>query len=102
MALSGDVAAKLSKRGEVQHKKEWHEVDRDQHQGKDGHQIACRLNLKCEPRRRGQETESKRISEIEKTEHVPRHNKTCALVGRLRISNTHKGCREADGDVPHG
>ncbi len=66
MALRGaGLAAKLSKRGEVQHKKEWHEVDRDQHQGKDGHQIACRLNLKCEPRRRGQETEPKRISEID-------------------------------------
>ena len=30
------LAAKLRKRGEVQHKKEWHEVDGDQHQGKDG------------------------------------------------------------------
>jgi hypothetical protein len=64
--------------------------------------IARRLNLKCEPRGRGQETEPKRISEIEKTKHVSRHNKTRGLVGRLRISKTHNGCREADGDVPHG
>ena len=79
----------------MQYEKEWHQVDGDQHQGKDGHQIARRLNLKCEPRRRGQETEPKRINEIEKTKHVPRRNKTCGLVRRSRISKTHNGCQEA-------
>src|SRR5262245_3439148 len=89
------LAAKLRERGEVQHKKEGHEVDGNQSQGKNGHQIACRLNLKCVPRRRSQETEPKRISEIEKTKHVPRRNKTYGLVRRSRISNTHNGCQEA-------
>src|SRR5215831_9877404 len=95
------LAAKLSERGEVKHKKEWHEVDGDQHQGKDSHQITCRLNLKCVPRRRGQETGHKRIGEIEKTKHVPRHNKTRGLVRRSRVSKTHERCREAYDDVPH-
>ena len=89
------LAAELRERGEVQHKKEGHEVDGDQHQGKDGHQIACWLNLKCVPRRRSQETEPKRISEIEKTKRVPRRNETCGLVRRSRISKTHNGCQEA-------
>ena len=47
----------------MQHKKEWHEVNGDQHQGKDGHKIAVRLNLECVPRRRRQETEPKGINE---------------------------------------
>src|SRR5215470_10143097 len=89
------LAAKLSERGEVQHKKEGHEVDRDQHQGKDGHQIAVQLNLKRVARRRSQETEPKRISEVEKTKHVPRRNKTCGLLRRSRISKTHNRCQEA-------
>src|SRR5215467_468185 len=89
------LAAKLSERGEVKHKKEWHEVDGDQHQGKDSHQIAVRLNLKCVPRRRSQETEPKCISEIEKAKHVPRHNKTCGLLRRSRISKTHNRCQKA-------
>ena len=89
------LAAQLRERGEMQHEKEGHQVDGDQHQGKDGHQIACRLNLKCVPRRRSQETEPQRINEIEKTKHVPRRNKTCGLVRRSRISKTHNGCREA-------
>src|SRR5262249_41821408 len=93
------LAAKLSERGEVKHKKERHKVDGDQYQGKDGHQIAVRLNFKREPRRRSQETEPKRISEIEKTKHVPRGNKTCGLVRRSRISKTHNGCQEADDGV---
>ena len=83
----------------MQHKKEWHEVNGDQHQGKDGHKIAVRLNLKCVPRRRRQETEPKGINEIKKTEHVPRRNKTCGLLRRSRISKTHNGCREAYEDV---
>jgi hypothetical protein len=33
------LAAKLSERGEVEHKKEGHEIDGDQHQRKDGHWI---------------------------------------------------------------
>jgi len=83
----------------VQHKKEWHEVNGDQHQGKDGHKIAVRLNLKCVPRRRRQETEPKGINEIKKTEHVPRRNKTCGLLRRSRISKTHNRCLEAYEDV---
>ena len=95
------LAAKLSERGEVQHNREWNEVNGDQHQGKDGHQITCRLNLKCVARRRGQETGHKRISEIDKTKHVPRHNKTRGLVLRSRVSKTHKRCREAYDEVPY-
>ena len=83
----------------MQYKKEWHEVDGDERQGKDGHQVACRLNLKSVPGRRSQETERKRISEIEKTKPVPRRNKTCGLVRRSRISKTHNGCQEADDGV---
>jgi hypothetical protein len=93
------LAAQLSKRREVEHKKEGHEVDGDQHQGQDGHQIACRLNLKCVPRRRSQETQAKRIREIEKAKHVPRCNKTCGLMRRSRISKTHNRCQEAYDDV---
>src|SRR5262245_32546632 len=79
----------------MQHKKEGYEVDGDQHQRKDSHQIAVRLNLKRVARRRSQETEPKRISKIEKTKHVPRRNKTCGLLRRSRISKTHNGCQEA-------
>ena len=46
--------------------------------------------------RRGcQETEPKRINEIEKTKHVPRRNETSGLVRRSRISKTHNRCQEA-------
>jgi hypothetical protein len=83
----------------VPNKKKWHEMDGDQHQGKDGHQISVRLNLKCVPRRRSQETQTKRISEVEKTKHVPRHNKTCRFVGRSRISSTYYRCQEVYDDV---
>src|SRR5262245_121481 len=79
----------------MQHKKEGYEVDGDQHQRKDSHQIAVRLNLKRVARRRSQETEPKRISKIEKTKHVPRRNKTCGLLRRSRISKSHNGCQEA-------
>ena len=75
------LTAELRERGEVQHEKEGHEVDGDQHQGKDGHQIACRLNLKCVPRRRSQETGPKRISEIEKTSTFHAATRPAVLCG---------------------
>ena len=53
---SSGLASSLASAGEAQHK-EGHEVDGDQHQGQNGHQIAGRLNLKCVPRRRSQETQ---------------------------------------------